>query len=168
MSNVGYVLITYGVVDAICSATFGNFIQYVGRVPIFLGGAFLNIICLVILWTWTPNPDQSYVFFFIAALWGAGDAVWQTQINGKFFQPIFLKVDQCQPHEKFWTACQSSQVVNWVKTRPRLAGNQIPFGGTRFGFTSVGGYDRGYPTFIIGTYSSKTKSGSSEGNLISC
>ena len=86
MSNVGYVLITYGVVDAICSATFGNFIQYVGRVPIFLGGAFLNIICLVILWTWTPNPDQSYVFFFIAALWGAGDAVWQTQINGEFFK----------------------------------------------------------------------------------
>ena len=41
-----------------------------------------------------------------------------------------MKVDQCQPHENSWTACQSSQVVNWVKTRPRLAGNQIPFGGT--------------------------------------
>merc|ERR1711997_14707 len=37
-----------------------------------------------ILWTWTPNPDQSYVFFFIAALWGAGDAVWQTQINALY------------------------------------------------------------------------------------
>ena len=36
-----------------------------------------------------------------------------------------MKVDQCQPHEKFWTARQSSQVVNWVKTKPRLAGNQI-------------------------------------------
>ena len=35
-----------------------------------------------------------------------------------------------QPHKMFWTACQSSQVVNWVKTKPRLAGNQIPFGGT--------------------------------------
>ena len=92
MSNVGYVLITYGVVDAICSATFGNFIQYVGRVPIFLGGAFLNIICLVILWTWTPNPDQSYVFFFIAALWGAGDAVWQTQINGEFLTANFFLI----------------------------------------------------------------------------
>ena len=76
-----------------------------------------------------------------------------------------MKVDQCQPHENFWTAQQSSQVVTWVKTKPRLGGNQIPFRGTRFGFTSVGGYDRGYPTFIIGTYTSKTKS---EGNLISC
>ena len=72
-------------------------------------------------------------------------------------QPIYLKVDQCQSHENSWTACQSSQVVNWVKTKPGLAVNQIPFGGTRFGFTS-----------IEVLYSSKTKSGSSEGNLISC
>ena len=57
-------------------------------------------------------------------------------------------MDQCQPHEKVWTARKSSQVVNWVKTKPRLAGNQIPFGGTRFGFTTVGGY----PTSIIDTY----------------
>ena len=61
-------------------------------------------------------------------------------------------------------ACQSSQVVNWVKTKPELAGNQIPFGGTIFGFTTVGVYN----TLIIDTYTSKTKSGSSEGNLISC
>ena len=54
-----------------------------------------------------------------------------------------LKVDQCQPHENSWTACQSSQVVDWVKTKPGLAGNQIPFGGTRFGFTSIGVYNRG-------------------------
>jgi len=84
VSNVGYVLITYGVVDAICSATFGGLIKYVGRVSIFLGGCVLNIIALVILWTWTPNPDMPYVFFFIAALWGAADAVWQTQINALY------------------------------------------------------------------------------------
>ena len=54
-----------------------------------------------------------------------------------------MKVDQWQPHENSWTACQSSQVVNWVKTKPGLAGNQIPFGGTRFGFTTVGVYNLG-------------------------
>jgi len=84
VSNVGYVLITYGVVDAICSATFGGFIKYVGRVPIFVGGAVLNIIAMTILWTWEPHPDYAYVFFFIAALWGAADAVWQTQINALY------------------------------------------------------------------------------------
>ena len=52
-----------------------------------------------------------------------------------------MRVDQCQPHENSWRACQSSQVLNWVKTKPGLAGNQIPFGGTRFGFTTVGVYN---------------------------
>ena len=58
-----------------------------------------------------------------------------------------MKVDQSQPHENSWTACQSFQVVNWVKTKPGLAGNQIPFGGTRFGFTTEGVYN----TSIIDT-----------------
>ena len=57
-------------------------------------------------------------------------------------------MDQWQPHENSWTACQSSQVVNWVKTKPGLAGNQIPFGGTRFGFTSIGVYNRGPRIFM--------------------
>ena len=43
-------------------------------------------------------------------------------------QPIFLKVDQCQPLENFWTYFQ---IVNYLKTKPRLDGNQIPFGGKR-------------------------------------
>ena len=54
-------------------------------------------------------------------------------------------MDQCQPHENVWTARQSSQVVNWVKTKPRLAGNQIPFRGTRFGFVQVSIIEVGYP-----------------------
>ena len=53
-----------------------------------------------------------------------------------------MKEDQWQPHENSWTACQSSKVVNWVKTKPGLAGNEIPFEGTRFGFTTVGVYNR--------------------------
>ena len=36
-------------------------------------------------------------------------------------------MDQCQHHENFWAAGQSSELVNWVKTKPRLAVNQIPF-----------------------------------------
>ena len=83
--NVGYVLIAYGLIDACFSATFGNFIKYVGRVPIFIGGAVLNIICVIILFLWTPDPDMAWLFFIIAALWGSADAVWQTQINGKLF-----------------------------------------------------------------------------------
>ena len=58
---------------------------------------------------------------------------YATAINSQYF----FKVDQCQPHEEFWTAHQSSKVVSWVRTKPSLAGIKIPFGGTRFGFVQV-------------------------------
>jgi hypothetical protein len=54
----------------------------VGRIPIFLFGAILNIVVIVVLFDWMPNPNEAYVFFILAGLWGVSDAVWQTQING--------------------------------------------------------------------------------------
>lgn len=32
---------------------------------------------------WRPHPDTPIKFFMAAGLWGVGDAVWQTQVNGK-------------------------------------------------------------------------------------
>ena len=81
--NVGFVLITYGVFDAICSVSFGAVIKFTGRVPIFLLGAIINIVVVVIFFEWSPLPSQEYLFYILAAMWGISDAVWQTQINGK-------------------------------------------------------------------------------------
>ena len=76
-------MITFGVCDAIFSIGFGSIIKVVGRIPIFILGAVLNVIVIAVLFNWMPNPDQNYVFFILAALWGTADAVWQTQINCK-------------------------------------------------------------------------------------
>jgi hypothetical protein len=76
------VLIAYGVSDAFFSFTFGYAVKYAGRQPIFILGAIINAGVIVTFFTWVPNPDQGWVFFVLAALWGVGDAVWQTQING--------------------------------------------------------------------------------------
>ena len=38
---------------------------------------------------WQPNPQQAYVFFILAGLWGIADAVWQTQINGKYLNVVY-------------------------------------------------------------------------------
>ena len=84
VENVGYVLIAYGICDAICSFSFGFVIKVVGRVPIFLFGAVVNTAVVVVLFQWAPNPDQAWVFYVLAGLWGVADAVWQTQINGEF------------------------------------------------------------------------------------
>ena len=40
---------------------------------------------------------------------------------------------------------QSSEVVNWIITKPSLEGNHITFGGTRFGFVKVSIIEVGYP-----------------------
>ena len=45
--------------------------------------AVLNLCCIIALLLWRPDPDQLPVFFVFPALWGMGDAVWQTQTNGK-------------------------------------------------------------------------------------
>ena len=95
------------------------------------------------------SPEPPEVFWFIKSL----DLLL-----------TFLKVDQCQPHENFWTACHSSQVVLWVKIKPMLAGNQIPFRGTDLVLYCVGVYKRSYRHL----YTVKNQVGSSERNLISC
>ena len=86
VENVGVVLITYGICDAFFSSAFGHAINYVGRMPIFLLGAAINFAVMAVLFTWPPNPDQGYVFFVMAGLWGVADAVWQTQINGNMLK----------------------------------------------------------------------------------
>ena len=32
---------------------------------------------------WTPYPDSLIMFIVMPAIWGIGDAIWQSQINGK-------------------------------------------------------------------------------------
>ena len=39
--------------------------------------------CMIAYLLWQPDPDIEYMFYIFAALWGLGDAVIQTQINGR-------------------------------------------------------------------------------------
>ena len=38
IENIGYVMICYGTIDALCSFTFGRMVQCVGHVPFFVLG----------------------------------------------------------------------------------------------------------------------------------
>jgi predicted MFS family arabinose efflux permease len=81
--NVGYVMICFGVVNAICSVIFGSIMKFIGRVPIMVLGVVVHACLVVVLLFWRPHPSSPLVFFVISGLWGVGDAVWQTQMNGK-------------------------------------------------------------------------------------
>ncbi|XP_076370742.1 protein unc-93 homolog A-like [Tachypleus tridentatus] len=82
--NVGYVMICFGVADALSSIVLGQLIRWFGRVLIFTLGALVNVATLITMFLWQPLPDDVTVFFVIAALWGLSDAVWQTQINALY------------------------------------------------------------------------------------
>lgn len=80
--KVGYVMICFGVVNAGCSLLFGSLMKFVGRQPLMALGAIVHACLIVVLLLWKPHPDNPYVFYSVSGLWGVGDAVWQTQVNG--------------------------------------------------------------------------------------
>ena len=47
-------------------------------------GVAANAAAISVLFTWKPAPGEEWVLYVVAALWGTGDAVWQTQINALY------------------------------------------------------------------------------------
>ncbi|XP_045191368.1 protein unc-93 homolog A-like [Mercenaria mercenaria] len=84
IEDIGFVMICYGVVDAICSFSFGRLVQFVGHTPFFLLAFLLHGGLQITFLLWKPNNEQVYLFYIFAALWGMGDAVIQTQINALY------------------------------------------------------------------------------------
>ncbi|KAL3858703.1 hypothetical protein ACJMK2_008964 [Sinanodonta woodiana] len=82
--NVGFVMICCGVADAACSFIFGRLVQYVGHIPFFILAFIVHGGCQITMLQWQPDPDAVYIFYILAALWGLGDAVIQTQINALY------------------------------------------------------------------------------------
>ncbi|XP_030372699.1 UNC93-like protein [Scaptodrosophila lebanonensis] len=87
---IGYVMITWGVVDSISCFVFGFSMEYIGRTIIIFIGATVNILLIGFKLHWRPTPDTPVVFYALAGLWGVGDAVWVTQING-FYGLLFRR-----------------------------------------------------------------------------
>lgn len=79
---VGYIMVFYGVCDAVCSLGSTPLVRRFGRVPVFSLGFVINLVLIITFIYWLPHPDDLVWFFIIAGLWGVADAVWQTQING--------------------------------------------------------------------------------------
>merc|ERR1719237_949596 len=79
--TVGRVLILFGVCNAAASIGFSFIIKKDGRLPIFVLGACINALVIIVMLAWTPTQSTLGVVYFLAALWGIGDAIWQTQIN---------------------------------------------------------------------------------------
>ncbi|KAI9589953.1 UNC93-like protein [Glossina fuscipes] len=82
--QIGFVMICFGVVNAVCSILFGSVMKYIGRTPIIVLGAVVHFTLISVELFWRPSPDNPIIFYAMSGLWGVGDAVWQTQINGLY------------------------------------------------------------------------------------
>ncbi|XP_069949138.1 UNC93-like protein [Cherax quadricarinatus] len=81
---VGYVIMCFGVCDALCSMGLSSVVKVLGRVPVFTLGFLIKMALIVALVYWRPLPDDVAWFFVIVGFWGVSDAIWQTQINALY------------------------------------------------------------------------------------
>jgi len=84
VQTVGRVIVCYGVCDAISSATMGYMIKIFGREKIFSFAAVLNVICMIIAFSWRLTGFSAYVAYLVACMWGMSDGIWQTQVNALY------------------------------------------------------------------------------------
>lgn len=80
---VGLVMIALGVSDVLASFIFGRREKITGRIFLFTLGAAIFLGLMTYLYYWDPEHNQLWQLFVIAAAWGVGDALWQTQCSCK-------------------------------------------------------------------------------------
>nr|CAD7455137.1 unnamed protein product [Timema tahoe] len=79
--NIGYVMICYGVTNALSAVITGSLVRLTGRVPIVVCAMVLHSgVVLGLLW-WEPSSHYKAMFFVMSGLWGVADGIWQIQIN---------------------------------------------------------------------------------------
>lgn len=84
VGQIGFIMISFGVFNCSAAMIFGYLVEYIGRAPIFTFGVIGHSCILVWAMFWIPNPDQIYLFYVYASLWGMFDGLWQAQVNGLY------------------------------------------------------------------------------------
>ncbi|OXU19293.1 hypothetical protein TSAR_014982 [Trichomalopsis sarcophagae] len=81
ISNIGYVMICFGIVNAIAAPATGSVVKLTGRIPVMIFAFFLHMTILITMLVWRPQLQQGSIFFLISGLWGICDAIWLVQVN---------------------------------------------------------------------------------------
>nr|CAI5860267.1 unnamed protein product [Callosobruchus analis] len=84
VSMVGFVMVAFGVCDAVASAVAGGIARTLGRPPLVCLALALHAALIIALLVWRPTADRPIPFFVIAGLWGVCDALWLVQINCEY------------------------------------------------------------------------------------
>ncbi|CAK1580490.1 unnamed protein product [Parnassius mnemosyne] len=82
--TVGFVMMTYGVADAIGCVVSGYLAKVTGRLPLLCTAAVIQTGLFVAILIWKPHHNEAYALYSIAVLWGLCDALWVVQINSYY------------------------------------------------------------------------------------
>ncbi|XP_011264318.1 UNC93-like protein [Camponotus floridanus] len=81
ISNVGYVMICFGVTNAIAALATGSIVKLTGRKPVMIFAFCLHLSLFFFMLRWKPTPEQGIIFFLVSGLWGVCDSIWLVQVN---------------------------------------------------------------------------------------
>ncbi|KFM59430.1 UNC93-like protein, partial [Stegodyphus mimosarum] len=90
--HVGLVSICYGCTCAVSSTLSGWLVKHVGRMPIILTAATVNVAASIILLLWHPDSAHPEMFFVVAAMWEILTGIIWSQIRA--FYGILFKKDE--------------------------------------------------------------------------
>uniref|UniRef100_A0A0N4VJU7 UNC93-like protein n=1 Tax=Enterobius vermicularis TaxID=51028 RepID=A0A0N4VJU7_ENTVE len=102
ISQIGYVVTSFGIADALCSLFFGPLMKLFGRMPLFVFGAVVNMLTIMTLMIWPLNPGDTELFYVIAGVWGMADGVWNTQLNGLWVVLSRSSLEAAFANYHFW------------------------------------------------------------------
>lgn len=92
ISRIGYVMICFGVANAIAAAFTGGITKLTGRIPIVVIIFVIHSSLLIWMRFWIAIENDAISYCLIAGIWGLVDGIWLVLINCKNFVMLVISV----------------------------------------------------------------------------
>ncbi|GBL76428.1 Protein unc-93 A [Araneus ventricosus] len=84
ISHVGLITVIYGVASSLSSISSGVLIKYFGRRSVMTLCQIINIANFIFLCLWSPDAQQTYLFYLQGCIFGIIAGIYHTQLRGHF------------------------------------------------------------------------------------
>lgn len=88
ISRVGYVMIAFGIANAVAAGLSGAVSKIIGRNKILLFALIVHGALLLWMRQWTAVANDVFAYSSMAAIWGLVDGIWLVIINCKYLYLI--------------------------------------------------------------------------------
>ncbi|XP_053610149.1 UNC93-like protein [Plodia interpunctella] len=82
--TVGYVMLVFGIADAIGCVVTGYIAKVTGRIPLMCLATIVHGGLLIAMMAWRPQAGETHIMYIMAVLWGLCDSVWLVQVNAYY------------------------------------------------------------------------------------